>query len=452
MAISSDCGTWTIAEATWPWPKLFFLQHYLLGVTYADYSVCQGGASSSESLVLFELVNVYGSWVAYPVCDLGTSAMVDSIEVADFGPFYIVSTALTGDDAFGATNYSRDVTLGLVPGAVSELSSVDVPSFVSCCNFRGQLVVGGITSSIAYGGYSDWENLGHAHVAWSGIGKYTFRPDEDPTAGFLKAWWSRGDTGKIVKLHALDERVMVFGDLGLMALEPFNIKGNAGFKRVYVKGMGLLRGDLVAGDENVVFFINRDKDLCMTKDGLKVEVLGYREYIEDLAIESLTTCYVPQKKRFFMSDGIQGYCLTEYGLYSTNQLVTSVGISGNEYVGFFLDSGDYEARLETNTMDFSQRGKKTLEAVEVGAEYVKSGEELEVAVKYKNDYAASLFAMSTWKRLNPNGFVHPIVTADEFRICVRAGDYRDATLNISYLKGRIKMVDKRSIRGLYNAN
>lgn len=445
MTIQSICGTWTV---TWPWPRVFFLEHYILGVASADWSVCQGGAVTSNSLVLFEMTYLYGSWKATPVYELGAIVDIDSIEIADFGPFYVLSACKTIGNSSSGLVIVRDSTADAGIGSVSLLPTDDIPSFVTCCNFKGQLIVGGILESINYAGYSEWEDLGVSHVAWSGIKNYTFRPDIDPTAGFCRVWWSRGDLGKVFSVKPVKDRVMVFGDLGLMALDPFSAGMATGFALKYVRGHGIQMACHVAGDENVVFFIDKNKDLWMTQDGEKMELLGYREFINGLTNADIILTYVPQKKRLFISDGVKGYCLTEQGLYSTNQCICSAGIANGEYVGLYADNADYKLRLETNTYDFKQRGKKTLEVIEVGGEFVNSTHYMDVATKYKNDYNSSTFTTSTYKKLNPNGFAFPIVTADEFRLLIRGGDYRNAVANISHLKGRIKMVDKRSIRGL----
>lgn len=120
--------------------------------------------------------------------------------------------------------------------------------------------------------------------------------------------------------------------------------------------------------------------------------------------------------------------------------------------GFWKDSGDYELRLEGDTLDFGQRGMKMLTAVEVGANYTKSINPLEVAVKYKYNYMDNSFSKTAWKVLNKEGSAYPQVTASEMRILVRGMDYRESKASISYITMRLKMSDKRSIRGRFNVN
>ncbi len=120
--------------------------------------------------------------------------------------------------------------------------------------------------------------------------------------------------------------------------------------------------------------------------------------------------------------------------------------------GFWKDSGDYELRLETDTLDFGQRGMKMLTVIEAGMNYTKSANPAEVAVKYKYNYMDNSFSRTAWKILNKEGSVYPQVTASEIRVLVRGADYRDSRASISYITLRLKMSDKRSIRGRFNVN
>ena len=120
--------------------------------------------------------------------------------------------------------------------------------------------------------------------------------------------------------------------------------------------------------------------------------------------------------------------------------------------GFWIDSGDYELRLETDTLDFGQRGMKTLTVIETGMNYSKSINPIEVSVKYKYNYMENSFSRTAWRLLNREGIMYPQITASELRVLVRGADYRDSKASISYINMRLKLSDKRSIRGRFNVN
>lgn len=120
--------------------------------------------------------------------------------------------------------------------------------------------------------------------------------------------------------------------------------------------------------------------------------------------------------------------------------------------GFWIDSGDYELRLKTDTLDFGQRGMKMITVIEAGMNYTKSDFPAEVAIEYKYDYMANSFSRTAWKIFNREGIAYPQITASEVRVLIRSADYRDSKASISYITIRLKMSDKRSIRGRFNVN
>lgn len=72
---------------------------------------------------------------------------------------------------------------------------------------------------------------------------------------------------------------------------------------------------------------------------------------------------------------------------------------------------------------------------------------LEGAVDYTYDYFED-DRSSDWIRLNEQGVIYPLITANDFKFKLRATDYRATGFNLDYLKPRYKLVDKRSKRGL----
>jgi hypothetical protein len=73
---------------------------------------------------------------------------------------------------------------------------------------------------------------------------------------------------------------------------------------------------------------------------------------------------------------------------------------------------------------------------------------LEGAVDFSYEYSET-DRSSNWIRLNPQGVISPIVSANDFKFKLRATDYRAAGFNLDYLNVRWKLVDKRGVRGPY---
>jgi hypothetical protein len=142
--------------------------------------------------------------------------------------------------------------------------------------------------------------------------------------------------------------------------------------------------------------------------------------------------------------------LTQFGLYKSHQVTTGIGrYRGNKLTGFITDLADYEGRMVSDTIDFRLRGMKTIETLEFGLD---SGSDVYAGVNFKYDYVKNnIYRSGTLKPVSYEGVVYPGVTASDFRIKLKLTDYRDG-LKLDYVNVKWKFPDKRSVRGLYNAN
>lgn len=434
MAVNADTGSWSVS---WPWPRALFIGSHVLGF-----------ATVSTALWLYEMYYEYGQWSAVALASLGTTTEIDQVDVADFGTFYMVSVYGTNSDGVHVINgYARVVSEGSGADAVAVLPTTSIPKFATCCNFNGQCVAGGIDEAGA------WTGIKLNYVMWSGIGNAEFRIAQDLTAGSIAIPWARSwetsGQGMVYKVAKLGNTVAVYGDEGRASLVPYGIENAVGFGLGRTAGGGVTSGNHVAGDENVHAFIDNNEDLWIA-DSQGEKKLGYREYMSSLLDHANRTIisYVPSKKRFYISNGVEGYVLSEHGLYTTNQLVTSVGDYRNSGLfGFWADSEDSRARFTTDTVDFGIRGLKTLAAVELGINTLEVDQDVEVS-SYWRSGIKDAFSQTDWTLTDPmTGVGNPVVTANEFRVSVRAASY--SGMKVDYVGMRYKLVDKRAIRGIY---
>ena len=441
-AIVSTCGTW---DVTWPYPQVFYGDYYTLAFAIvATAADCSAGFPVADgNLVLFELVNDSDTWTATALYDFGNPAYIDQFDVMDFGQFYTVS-------AFG---YNGATAVHTVvrrnPGAgaplITALETSTAPKFITGCNFNGQAVVGGINSTDA-----NWSALGLSGLAWSSIGYFDFRPyDAYNVAGYRRVPWENGGKGIVYKVAKLGKGVMVLGDGGQAFLYPTD-KPAITFGMKHLSGSGIRSGNHVAGDDSVICYIDRNYDLWRIGEDLKSEKLGYREYMKALVTHDNRTLmsYVPAKKRFYISNGIKGYVLTEQGLYTTDQLMTSAGDYKGTLCGFWADGDDVEIRFGTDRLDFGTQGLKTFEGLEFGIHYDATSAKLSIDLEYLYNYDSTSFSSLGWTDLSPLGQITKRVTAREFRVKLKGTTYRDATFNFDSILAKIKFPDKRSIRGL----
>jgi hypothetical protein len=270
--------------------------------------------------------------------------------------------------------------------------------------------------------------------------------------------WSDWDEGMVHKVAKLGKGVMVYGNGGRAALVPYSTQLATGFGLKPLAGPGISKGFHMAGDEHLHGFIDTNNEFWVVDANLEFQKLGYKEFIDDMQAENdveaadlpIIVSYNRYDKRFHIS-GVSSACiLTEFGLYSCHQSSTGIGrYRGSVLSGFQKDLGDYEGRISVDKIDFNVRGLKTLDVLEFGADYKPSGSYIPyggVDFKYTHSDA---FRSSDWIRLNNEGIVHPIVTANDFRVKFKVDDYRDGDPKLDSIKLRWKLVDKRAVRGPY---
>ena len=445
--IVSDCGNW---DVTWPYPQAHYGSYYTLAFALVDSEDdCSAGLPSGDShLVLYELINSSNIWTAVAYYDFGVLTYIDQIDITDFGRFYVATV-------FGYNGSTATITSAIRnPGDSSPyhttLPTIKCPQFITGCNFNGQAVIGGIISTS-----SPWDNLNLSGVAWSGIGNFDFRPEETGhVAGFRQMPWENEGKGIVYKVKALGKGVMVYGDGGSAFIYPSSEPTfTYGLEELNIAGVS--SGNHVAGDNKIQCFIDTNYDLCMIDKGIKLEKLGYREFMRDLVTYSpgagdgrTLMSYVPERRCFYISNGNECYILTEFGLYSTDQMVTSAGDYKGTLCGFWRDGADEEIRLTTDSLDFRSQGRKIVESIEVGGFYQHGSDyDLSASVDFKNDYKENSFESLSWRILNPNGMASIKVDARNFRIKLKGTTYKNATFDLSSLVAKLKYTDKRNIRG-----
>ena len=142
---------WTVDK--WPFAMTRFLDFYTMIFK-------EDGAKGVD---LYEAYcDTDDEWVATQVIDGFTTIDTPdvypiNIDFADFGWFYIMAYAEMSSGSLDVHCYYRDPDIASGLGAVSTLPTSASPEFISCCNFKGQVILGGILSTDA-----SWTELGQA--------------------------------------------------------------------------------------------------------------------------------------------------------------------------------------------------------------------------------------------------------------------------------------------------
>lgn len=397
----------------WPFPRL-----------YLGRSV---NILASDSAIY----EVSGGWGLEKVLDL-SSTITTPWAIADLHNFLLLASDVL---------VKRNPVTGLWSEVVGDNY---MPTFKTCCNFKGQLIGGNVTS--------DWHDCGAGHIVWARPGSTHFLADKRNTAGFMPMPFG----GEVYSILPLGDSVAVYGSSGLAVLSPIS-KPVPGFGVALAYHFGIASKGAVAGDDSVHIFVDEGGQVwAMGADG-KLTLLDYSEFMSELSADDIVVSHDPQQKKFFISDGTKTFLLatiettTElgvvtktYGMTEVKDHPTGVQFSNGSLLGVYDESADTEFRITTDVLDFGLRAQKTIQTVECG---LSASDDCYVAVDWRIDKAEGWGTVG-WNSINPQGIGTAICAGTEFRIKVKCDDYTD--VNLDYMTVRLKVTDKRSIRGKYN--
>jgi hypothetical protein len=426
MTISSSTGIWTIGN-NWPWPQIRFTSYYNLAFAQ----------KSDGKLSLYELTYNNG-WQASEMVQLGNVANVVSVSIADFQTYYLIAVDAEINGSPDRKVFAKNPTTG----AVSLLTSSTLMAAGTICAYQGQLILGDLMSNDA-----PWKHISACSVAWSDIGSIKTNPENYVVAGYAQMPWDEKGNGRVWKVLPFDKVIIVYGDRGITSLTPYTVERIVGLGIGHVVTPGILSADSIDGDEKVHGFIDANYDWWIAS-GNEVKNLGYRKYMKTLTNGRIIVRYNEYNKRFYISDGVLSFVYTKNGMYSTNQCVSSIGNYNNTLCGFFLDNSDTKIRWVTSGNDFNIQGHKTIESVEVGVSY---SEDLHGALSLKYEYNGD-FIQLAWTNINPRGIFTQKATSREFKIHFDADYVADKEFHLSSLMAKVKIPDKRNIRGKLNVN
>lgn len=417
----------------WPWPRLIMTRsHALLFVK-----------QQNGTLLCFEMqLTEFGSWNGYAVALIGEADEVSFIDVADFGPYYIIATnsrVFARNPTLDAESADRDVF------GVNLCDELEAPRFQTCCNYKQQLIGGNI---------SEWLELGTNGVVWSGIGRLEFDPVVDKTSGFssLISKRSDGTVCTIQRILPMQEGVVVYTNHGNVALldgfvDPSFTYGLIPLQNPY----GILNGNHVAGDEYYHGFIDVNKDFWTLESPLaqggKLTKRGYRSYISSLfeTGTEVIVSYIPHERQFYISNGQHSLVVNEYGAFTAHQAVSGVAVGWNgEFYGTFRDFGDKQGRVTLDATDFGSRGLKTLDSVLIGCSS-SPGTEIEVSSKWRTDLHREMQNFH-FLPISPRGEARMCLSAMEYKIQVRFSSYYGS--EIHNIAANVKFPDARFRRGV----
>jgi hypothetical protein len=254
------------------------------------------------------------------------------------------------------------------------------------------------------------------------------------------------ECGSIYKVRKLGDFVIVYGSGGIAALIPH--ENTFGLKKLTSLRV-VSSAHIAEGEHSHLIYVSNIGELWLIKENQQLERVAQIEPSSEVVLT-----YNPDDMEFYICGDEKSYILTKDGLcdtplaisswaYLDDSLICSGGTIEEDESNPDLSTTDF--LVVTDIIDSGMRRMKTLTAVEVGGS-CGAGNPFYVAVEYRYDNN-SLFTRSPWIRTTKEGAVFPNITAPEMRICIKSSD--PTTAYLQYVTCRIKLTDKRYVRGLY---
>lgn len=311
-------------------------------------------------------------------------------------------------------------TFGVLDGIGNNLTSTtNIPKARSCCNYKGQLILGGILG--------DWHDCDESFVAWSNIGDVTMLPDWKNEAGYRPINFVE----KVYRVRRLGDLVAVYGSNGVVFLSgvasPAPTLGMKEVAKIKLASMAAVDGGLryhIAVDSSGYVW-------QVTQEG--AERLGYKDAMSNLTLSDVVVSYDEVNNRNYISDGARCFLLTDAGLCEVYQIVS--GAAGYYGVGYFVgDEGLETYKMIAGPFDFGYQSLKTVYTVESD-----TGDEVGVQVLINGTYT-----LIKTVPLNNVGIVTPVISGKSFKIVITGDDYN---VYPNHILLRWKMSDLRGVRG-----
>lgn len=397
----------------WPFPQFF---------QNARYNIAIIRDTEHMEDWIFSVDNDYKATFIHTF-DWHTFGQTDVFDLADFEDYFLASN--------GKVLLFYDTVADRIRMTTEQSNT---PLFKTACNFKGQAIIGNITS--------DWHSCDSSSIVWSKIGEANFIPSRQNEAGFRQM----PQGGDVYRIRRLGDSIIIYGSRGITRMFPN--QQTFGWKELSTAG--ICCPTAVGGDTTQHLYVDQNATLWRMVDDPEVfkpkrQELGYQEFLGQMDLDNIVITFNPSNNDFCISDGVYSFLMSPYGLSRTHQRVSAMWADQENFFGMFTDSLDISAKITTAPFDTGQRGSKTLFSIEAG---ISKGDRVHCAADWRMESLKD-FRQTDWVELNPNGFAVLVITGTDLRACIKAEDYSD--FHIDYLTARWKMTDLRNIRGVYAA-
>jgi len=264
-------------------------------------------------------------------------------------------------------------------------------------------------------------------------------------------WMPMPWKGYVLHTKPLGKAVMVYGEGGISFLYPSTDLATFGRQDFFMK-YGINNKGAAGGNDKKQLFLDSWGDLWLVeleRDYPKYpQKLGYREFFKGNLDLIWKISYDEHEDRFYISNGMETFMLSQHGLSSTKQLVTSVAYKNGVSSCMGSQLTDQNIELVYDSEDLYRSEIDTIEWVKIGADL---SEYLWVAVDYKyTDNEA--WTRSDYTQVNNEGAAYIGIAAKAFRICIKSVLPEDGIITEvrapDWITYTFKKTDKRFTRGI----
>lgn len=382
----SPTGIWT---SDWPFPQIFVGSERNIGITRNRIWLMDG--DFAPSTLMLTSVNTVHKW-----------------SIADYHDYMVACD--------GVSVYQRAYDTGV-------WTTMAGVSATCVCDLNGQLILGAANGS--------------NHVTWSKIGEVSFVLDRMNTAGWIPMEWA----GTVWDVRRLGAGVLVSGSGGVTILTPV-VEPTATFAMRTLLSFGIAGRYAIGGDDNICLVVSETGRLWTIDNELRVQEIGFEDYISELSIDNIVVTYDQLAGDFFISDGTICYILSRAGMSTSNICPTGVWHYGGALVSALKIASGTGIEITTNPQDFHLRALKTVQVVEIDA--LGSGYSLTMTSRMSP--GGSQYALADLP-INTQNVCTNKLAGIEFQFAVKNSNRADKVVNGIVV--RYKTTDKRFLRGRY---
>lgn len=343
--------------------------------------------------------------------------------LADFGGAYLLSNGV-------CTAYRRLTATGWTTGVITN------PFFGTVCDhYKSRLIYGNLGT-----GFTNW-------VGWSDVNADDLayllagtEPSAEIKARNTNHKQPMGFRGKVLAVLPMGSRMMVYGEDGIGALEPYQ----TAYQEVPIKGLpeglGIYGRYSVAGKGDGHVFMGTDGYLWMIQPDMKAMRLGY-----DWLTQASEISYDPIEQDWWITTDTESYVLSKYGLggpMSCRLYSLARFQNGTLYgTGIANPDSEYALTIWTNLLDMSDTGQKRITFVRCAADNVS---EQKASAKIRFTRLASMRQIP-WSPCSPEGaaFVNAAYIDGQIGYTAKT----TGSARIRRIEVRYQSHDRRTIRG-----